>query len=381
SVFIMKKYLIKFMKYIILFCLFLQSITAQNINKYFSIYTEEDFYPILIDSNKALDENYTMGFGFGWSCSDSMLLYLTRLRKQINKKISNFLNIVNYDTDAGNLNYNILEYPRISLNGGAFTPDRIEDYNISYDDRPYSFLLSYQASQTFLRNDYRRALTYTLAIGLYGTGIGKFVQTAIHESLNDHDTKNPRTPRGWPHQIKCEPSFLYKISKSQLCWPKNIGKDNYRSYFEVSYSKELLIGYYTGFAAETNLRIGLLDSRNWFNRFNNLNDVNKKNEVKGIYKNRLWEFYLYFNAKPQLIFYNEGLSGGFRNSDYVLTPLKDTNPFIIELSTGIAASIPYCKCGSLNIAWCPFSLKSPEMWGNKIIKTHYFGGVYITLNY
>lgn len=360
-----------------------------NMPRQVGICTEEDYYPILIFDNLDLDQNYTLGFGINYSeknCSS----YLTRLRRSINKigkkKSDNVFRNADYQSHEINLTVHSSN-SIIAINGAGFTPDSLQKPDISYNDRPYSSLLSISSSQTYFKKDFLSAKTYSLSIGIYGLGLAKSIQTKIHKSMNENDTKDPHTPKGWRHQISdgFEPSFLYKIRTDYLLSKNNIRNSIERSYYDFSTSFEILLGYYTGISGEFNGRIGCLDSRNWQSKFNNLANVNKAPEENTFLtsKDRLFEAYIFYSLKPSIILYNESLSGGFRKTSYRLSPITEANPFIIEFSVGLGFNIPVgCKNERyINMGYTPLALRTPEMWGSKISRVHYWGGIFLNYIY
>lgn len=392
------------MKSIFSFLLIIQFLTvfAQldtiNYSKKLGIYTDEDFYPILIRRNLAKDQNYTMGFGFNWNEQSSSIFI--KLRKLGNKYLAKKRSFSRIDFESDNeinTNKNIF-YTKssLSINGAAFTPDSIQLTTISMNDRPYSFLLTLNSSQIYFDSSFTKCNNFSLNFGIYGTRIGEIVQTAIHKTMNKMDSKDPHNPKGWPHQINdgFTPTFMYSLKKYSLISKSGIEEMMEKTFFDSYKSIEYMFGYYTGISVEYSFRVGILDPRNWNIRFNTLENVDKGKEsdqtksLKDYIKiKKKGELFCYFTAKPSLILFNQSLSGVFfSHSDYKLKPILEANPFILNASLGIGATLPDRMCNSnkfryWSIGWVPIAVRTPEMWGSKISRFHYWGGLYINCIY
>lgn len=350
-------------------------IERQTNLKEFSVYTEEDLSPFLIPGKLAKDQNYTMGIGFSWSYN--CMGGVKWLRKATTHLVSTIFHNPGFNREKDDtITSFYLSNSISSISGAAFTPDSLEKSDISYNDRPYSFLLSFSSAQTYIEKSFLKAYTYRLSLGAYGLHVGKAIQAGIHVLSNKNDTKDPHTPRGWNHQISnyFEPTFLYEYRVDRLITSDAIKKRCCRSSSELSYAYEILFGYYTGATFELSGRLGWLDPRNWLSKFNSLSNVNKdvvdhNRAYVNAYK-KPWELFFYYSIKPNIILYNEGLSGGIVRSDYRLQPIVEANPFIIEASVGVGSTIPLRCDRYLNVGWAPFSMRTPEMWGNKIRRAH-----------
>lgn len=372
----------------LLFILFGHLLEAQKNS--ISFYTEEDFFPILIDKSKAKDQNYTMGFGVSFTLKNESDILLTSIRRRIGAllaPINKERSCPDWAIEGSNLDNDLNAYINYtkntySINGTAFTPDDLQNSDILYNDRPYSFLLYFATQQTFTNQRNTKAISYTLSLGIYGLRIGEFVQTAIHKTMNDNDTKNPHNPKGWKHQISdgFEPSLLYKVRKDFLI---NCCKDYRSPKFQHGFGYEVLLGYYTGIVLDYYGRLGKLDSQNWLN-INFLSDGNKNEANDKELKSKKSEFFISYSLRPNFILYNQSLSGGLFATDYRLKPLIEANPFILEGSIGIGASIKLSRKLNgplLNLNWNPFVVRTPDMWGSKIKRWHYWGGIRLGLNF
>lgn len=338
----------------------------------FTIYTDEDLKPILQFSEDR-DQNYTMGFGFGFS-SPAL-------------KEANFLKPAIY---FGNLltkkfkKDEVLDdlSPNLSLNGTAFTPDELRDKEVNKLDRPYAFLLALSTKDFRLiqsKGKRPRFFTTEVSIGMLGLKLGQWVQTNIHKGMNDGNTKEPYLPEGWHNQISNggEPTFLISFSTEFLFTSSAFEKNkNRRSYYELKAGYQVMGGWYTGGNVSATARVGLLDPKNWIQNFNVLGNFNKA--LGEIPKRSMFELYLYGSIRPSLILYNEMLLGGFRTPAHSFSwgqMEKDT----LEWNTGIGLNIPGVNY-STNLVWALNSGRSPE-FNTSMGRWHKWGSIYITFNY
>lgn len=342
--------------YSLLFLLFLCFENTYSQDDSFLFYVDEDIKPLLQFAN-ANDQNYTMGLGFGYASFKFNDSYAFKPIESINyifvpKKIRSHDNSLP---------------PSITLNGTAFTPDELRDSNVIYNDRPYAFLL-YLSTKKFYSKE-RSFISTEFNIGIIGLDLGKWVQTSIHNVMNDNNTHEPYTPQGWHNQISNggEPTFLYMFNYEYL----NIK----RTYFEFKTGAQGMIGYYIGANFQTSARLGWLDNSKWMGSYNPLGGGNKnfnKNNNK-----KKFEFFLFGSLKPTTILYNEMLNGGLRNSNHTLN-WNEINHFILEWNTGLGLSIPtHKKSNSLDLFWAVNAGRTSEI-NTSLSRAHQWGGIYIT---
>lgn len=347
--------------FLILIILFFKT---QLLAQEFNFITEQDFSPPLLTDRLNEDRNYTMGVSLNFS-SKSKKFPLIWLRKKISSISRNTSDVFELSIDNNNETNNTF-----SISGTAFTPDDLREKNIIKNDRPYAFLLSLGVSQKYLSGlgTGGKSKSYSLNVGIFGTNIGKIVQTAIHRSMNENNTKDPYNPEGWANQInnkKYIPVFMYKYKGDELIFAS--------SFFESYTTTELMIGYYTGIGYGIGGRIGIIDNSNW-SRSNNMDNVNKTMLFPSIENRKRYELYINFLLKGNLIPYNYALNGGILvKSPYTLKMFSESNPFLLDGFVGIGTSFYVSNKTYFNLEWKPIIFKSPEMWGNKISRMHVWG--------
>lgn len=335
------------------------------------IYTDEDMNPIQAFP-KSTDQNYTMGFGFGLSS----LKYKSWL---VFKPLTALDNLIIGKIITQGSNTTVLP-PFISLNGTAFTPDSLRAVDPIRNDRPYAFLLALSTRRGYVDNNRNIVYNSELNIGALGLDIGKWVQTAIHKSMNDNNTKNPYNPEGWHNQIGkgFAPAFLYALGlgKRIASFPAD-AKQN-RAYVDMKVGGAGSLGYYTQLQGAASFRLGLLDSRNWIREFNPLGNMNKNANAIDINNQRQrFEIYLFAAGRPTFMAYNAMLNGTmWRKSVHTLS-WSETNHFIMEWNTGITTHIPLNdkKC-ALDISWVINAGRTSEL-NTDLARTHYWGGIYL----
>lgn len=350
------------------------------------IYTDEDFKPIQL-LGPANDQNYTMGFGFGYSAPIFNRSVIFKPNRFIAKVIlgKTYLN-----------NDSLIELsPQLSLNGTAFTPLDLRSKVPILGDRPYAFLLALSTKKTFLDEKRDQVFVSELNIALLGTKIGQWVQTKIHQDLIK-DTANTPIPMGWDNQISKggELTFLYSLSYERLVCGF---ADNTRNLFEMKYGLQATVGYYTGASASLSARFGLLDKRNWFRNYSQLQNYNKllgrrgervnlekiekgekASKYSGVAKTEVFVFGM---IRPAYNFYNELLTGGFSDKGYRLSA-SQTNKFRLEWNLGIGLTIPHCKCNnsSFGIAWMLNAGRTSEL-NTPYRRNHQWGTINLAYNF
>lgn len=337
----------------------------------FHLYTDEDMNPIQAFP-KSSDQNYTMGFGFGFSS-------LKFKPWCVFKPLTALDNWIIGKSITQSSNTTVLP-PFISLNGTAFTPDSLRAVDPVRNDRPYAFLLTLSTRRGYVDNSKNIVYNSELNIGALGLDIGKWVQTAIHKSMNDNNTKNPYNPEGWHNQIGkgFAPAFLYALGVGKRIASLPSNTKNNRAYFDMKVGGAGSVGYYTQLQGAASFRFGLLDSRNWIREFNPLGNMNKNDNGADIKKQRqLFEIYLFAAGRPTFMAYNAMLNGTiWRKSVHTLS-WQETNHLIMEWNTGITTHIPLNdkKC-ALDISWVFNAGRTSELNTN-LARAHYWGGIYL----
>lgn len=345
-----------------------------------TVYTDEDLNPILL-FNDASDQNYTMGFGFGFASPWLNSSLSLRPLQLLNQKILGHKFITNEHTHHYSSS--------LSLNGTGFTPDDLRATTPVIGDRPYAFLLALSTKTAYLKSDQNLLVFSELNVGALGLQIGKHVQTWIHEGMNDGDTKPPYTPRGWNLQVAngFSPAFLYSLGFEKLLFPKRTAPLN-RSHFDIKYGGQAMAGYYTGIQGSIALRAGLLDSRNWTRSFNPLGNMNKGGAVANTVntptnERARFEVYAFASVRPTIMIYNSMLHGSlWRKSAYTLN-FEETQPFFLEWSAGINTLIPLNpkdKYRSIDLSWVVNAGRTSEL-RTSYGRPHLWGAILLGYNF
>jgi len=384
----------------------------------YSMYIDEDF---LQHFGEITDENYTMGFGIriqhGELGTNGFATSLLKTRDKIGKWFNKNYAPLSGDSAIRSRNQSLSGY--ISFAGSGFTPTNLNTSQIQYDDRPYASIVSltYGVGRLIMPEDdsgHRPRFDQTeVSFGLLGTGVSSQFQTLIHQSMNNNDTENPHTPKGWKNQISDggEPTFLITLRTTKLLYsigmhaegdagPKkflrnkaweNNGK-SFKSalrFFDLAFSKEINYGYYSGIGSGFAGRLGLLDFRSWTTTNNPLGKVSlmdskqdaMHDEVRKYTRN--FELYISSEIKGYLMPYNALLQGQFRKSDYTIDA-SNVNPFFYTWSNGLTLNtpLPPFKNTYLNVTYNFYTYRSPEFRrANYYGKAHVWGGVYFTLTH
>ncbi|OJV54234.1 MAG: hypothetical protein BGO31_12855 [Bacteroidetes bacterium 43-16] len=346
----------------------------------FEFYTDEDFNPLLLFP-KASDQNYTMGLGFGFSSLKFKSWFVF-------KPITTLDNLIIGKKITRGFSTTELA-PSISINGAAFTPDSLRAVDPVPNDRPYAFLLALSTKRGYIDNDRDIVYKTELNIGAFGLDIGKWVQTGIHKSMNDNNTKNPYNPEGWHNQIGkgFAPTFLYALGIDKLIESQSINARSNRSYFDMKLGGAGSMGYYTQLQAAASFRFGLLDSRNWVRDFNPLGNMNKglgrknRNLLASQSQKQQFEIYMFAAGRPTFMAYNAMLNGTILGNSIHTLSWKETRHFIMEWNTGIATHIPLNdrNC-ALDVSWIINAGRTSEI-NTDLARAHYWGGIYLAASW
>jgi hypothetical protein len=258
------------------------------------------------------------------------------------------------------------------------------------NDRPYGSLTYLQTVTAAVDPVKFRQCITTFSAGLIGTDLSKEVQTAIHKSMNDNDTKDPRTPRGWGNQISNggELTLAYTVEEERLITWKQVSGEEKITYtgIELKHAWKYSLGYYTNINYAFNFRLGKIDPRNWTYRTNALGSsnkvtnpaaFNKKSESPATpyyEKKKTFEFYTFGSLRPVFTLYNALLNGQFRKSAYTIN-FNDMRHLILEFDGGAAISVPIQKRNLLEFK-IRISGRSPEFkLPDRPPRWHFWGGV------
>jgi hypothetical protein len=222
-----------------------------------------------------------------------------------------------------------------------------------------------------------------------GTYIAREVQTAIHNSMNNNDSKNPHTPRGWNNQISGsgEPTISYAFKKEQLLTKKYILEQSHTSVtaLELKNAWRYSLGYYTSLNYEFDFRLGRIDPRNWTYMINPLSQSNKllfsdsslkKGDERMNYfeKRKSFELYVFGSLRPNFVLYNALLNGQFKTSPHTLS-FQQMKHLLLEFDAGLASTVVIGSNKLLEIK-LKLSGRSPEFeLPDRALRWHYWGGL------
>jgi hypothetical protein len=341
----------------------------------FGIFFDQD---LLVNSfNLGEDRNYTMGAGFYYGSDKLRRSWITAPVRWLSKTFYAKINPMVESSDRRPFVYSLM------LGNGSFTPDDLADYNVIPNDRPYANVTYLQENLSrisggnpgetkFVRN------STSFAVGLLGTNISKVVQTEIHSWYNENDTKAPRTPRGWPHQVSNggELTMLFARSSEKLLTTKNANsKQRGKWAAELKHGWKYTLGYYTGAEYNFNLRAGFLDALNWTYDINPLSNSNKGRDIAWSYnKQTKPEVYMVVSARPAFMLYNALLNGQFRKSDFTID-FYHTRHLLFQWDLGLGGRIPFGANAALDLRWRIISGRTAEFkLPGRDPRSHYWGG-------
>jgi hypothetical protein len=359
-----------------------QTMTAQslafdstNLEKYWSagIFYDQD-YTLEWYGLKKLNEdrNYTMGLGLYYSSISLGKCFVFKPEKWINK-------LLNHRMFSKGISLKSQPSYSLMLADGAFTPDSLPARYIITNDRPYASITYLQMN--IVNSNYKPYRNYisSFSVGLLGIPVSREVQTYLHKQMNDHDTKPPRTPRGWHNQISKggELTFAYSYAKEMLLTKKYINGVNPEKSFglEVKHGYKYSLGYYTYLGYEVDARIGWFNARNWTYNINPLSN-NDKAFLSTLGKDHIrpFELYLFQSIRPVFILYNALLNGQFRESAYKVNSAH-TRHLIVEFNSGLGVGFGIDKRSSVDFK-IKFSGRSPEFkLPGRLSRFHYWGGL------
>lgn len=354
-----------------------RTLTANDMASHYSSYgftMDQDLFVNMFKLGE--DRNYTMGAGFYFSSDRLRNSWITWPVKWTSRKLYGKL-----DPALEQVNGKPFAYS-IALANGTFTPDDLRDYNVIPNDRPYGNVTYLQETVSNVTEDaaHRKFVknSSSIAFGIIGTQISRVVQTAIHTSLNDHDTKPPYTPRGWPHQVSNggEPTLLLTRSSERLVTTGDAINNNRGSWSaEVKHGWKYSVGYYTSAEYDLNMRFGFLDAFNWTYDANPLDDANKNaGSFTPLYhKQTRGEVYIVTSARPVFMLYNALMNGQFKKSDFTID-FAHTRHVFLQWDLAIAGRIPGAN-GALDLKWRVLSGRTPEFeLPGRDPRSHYWGG-------
>lgn len=191
----------------------------------------------------------------------------------------------------------------ISIQHNAYTPTKITDASIRYDDRPYASSLLLQQYTINTSAEKRQRLTTTFSIGVIGKiAGGQWMQETIHRNTNN------KKPLGWQYQIANDLALNYRLFYEKSLF-------HIRNILEVSASGLVDMG-----TLNTQAAVGSSVMLGYFNSPYSTH-------------NREFDIYLYGQSSIHLIGYDATLQGGLLNRSSIYT--LNTNE--IERAVGEAS--------------------------------------------
>ncbi len=261
----------------------------------------------------------------------------------------------------------------------AYTPDRIEDPEPIYDDRPYSSLLFGLTRRQTVDEGGNFALTSELSMGVLGLKIAENVQTWIHERMQDFPGDDPQTPRGWDNQISDggELTARYRLAGQ---WLISCTRE-----FDLQAHGEGNIGYYTNAGAGLSARFGKIISP-WWNfsaapiKESSLLSSQPTTNPPGKCPSRdlssKWELYGWAGADVTYWLYNVLLQGQFRESPVTISS-SDLERSIGDYKYGLTGGF---VSGDLwwNLTYARTRRTAEFKGPNR--RSHSWGGIYLSIS-
>ncbi|MBE5317826.1 DUF2219 family protein [Pedobacter sp. MR2016-19] len=311
------------------------------------IVVDQDYFLKFVKPSYATDRNYTMGAGFIYQNKKLGGTWVFAPHRFLARNVFSEY-IKDYDDyDA-----------TIMLANTTFTPeylgnlhDPVSEFKRE-NDRPFASLNVISTSLGLQNDTGNELITLGINVGVIGLNVSKAVQTTIHR---DHWFGNTADiPYGWEGQISKggEPTLLVIGKKDWLLIGKRDGNDV--GFFQLSTNAELRLGYYVSTGLGFNVRLGLLDKKNW--AVNTLPMANLTG-LTGENKN-LGEVYLLAGVKGNGWLYNALLMGQFRDSPYTIS-FKQLNKATLDWNLGFGTKISTCGKQAIRLSAMAVG-RSPE---------------------
>ncbi len=307
------------------------------------IYSDQDLLLPLVNE----DRDYTMGLGIEVFEEDDGFYPFETPLKQVGRwfAIRDVDHRVRRSYLLGSVNY---------------TPDDLSAEAPLRDDRPYASVL-YLANKRVLA-DRRQAIGVELQVGLLGTYVAREIQRRLHRAWRDATgDAEPVDPRGWGNQISHggEPTLRLRVAHSRYL----AGQPGR---WDLAGTLDLSLGYQTNASAGLALRAGLLGSPFWSLPYD---PINRGNFVPAFGDD---ELYLWGALRGRAVAYDALLQGQFRDSP-VTYGGEDLRRLVLDAGLGVTGS---WRGVQLTVA---ANLKTAELARGQGDRTHWWGGIYLTL--
>lgn len=203
-----------------------------------------------------------------------------------------------------------IKYPKsisfgLTIIQDAFTPTRINEEYVRYNDRPFAAYLLLRSSKTALSRSGKLLFTSEFDIGVIGTAAcGYAVQSWYHKLIDD------KHPIGWKNQIRNDLAINYNVHLENKLY-------QYRGIFDIKSQAQMSLG-----TLNTNGSLGLVS------RFGELVFGNKPTDT--------WQGYLKMSSRLTYTGYNATLQGGlFSNENVFFLQGSDLNRITNISSIGL----------------------------------------------
>lgn len=226
----------------------------------------------------------------------------------------------------------------IGLNLSSYSPTSISSDNILYGDRPFAAIISVSTNAMVTSQEKAQRISSSFTIGLIGPAAqGNEIQTGIHRWLKNI------LPKGWQHQIKNDVIVNYDIG---------LEKKLHR------------VGDHFLLNATITANVGTLTNKlsGGFNFMTgNFNDPYKSLLIN----TKKVRYYLYGQARGNLIGYDATLQGGFFNNKNPYTIVsRDINRLTFQADAGIALNFKKISLSySQSFLTKEFATGSYHRWG------------------
>ena len=322
---------------------------------------------VLLFGQENEDRNYTMGLAVSLTGPWVRDTRLNAPRRWLQRRVG-FIQPEDQAYDPALSNY------QMQFGISAFTPDQLEIAGPIPEDRPYANIHYLITSEQHVRSDRSAAITSELSIGILGLNTANWFQTRWHQFLRDDTDERPFDPQGWHLEISegGEPTARYTVSVQHRL------KDE--RWYDLQYSAEGSVGYYTNAAARAAFRVGRRASPWWSFRAAPIREnqvaVNTAFDGTAPSENfRRWELFGWAGVGITAWAYNALLQGQFRDSPVTVSS-SDVERLVGEIQYGVTGGFAAGRWWhSLTYA---HARRSPE-FETSLRRSHSWGGLYYTV--
>jgi hypothetical protein len=295
------------------------------------------------------DRDYTMGVAFEFFNEGEGVYPLDRAARWLGEYMGVHRedDIIHRSYMVGSVNY---------------TPDDLSASAPIVDDRPYASVLFLTNKRVHASGD--EAVGVEAQFGILGTYVAREVQRNLHKLWRDiSGSDEPVDPKGWRNQISSggEPTLRLRIAKaSRIAQQPGL--------WDLAQTWSLTLGYQTNASLGLSGRIGQIASPFWTLPYDPINRGNFLPSLGGD------EWYLWAVYRARLVGYDALLQGQFRDS--VLTyGSGDIKRLVHEGGFGVTGA---WRALQLTLA---ANAKTAELGARQADRTHWWGGLYMTVRF